>query len=187
MKKIILLAGFLFTGSANAILIDFENIAPNGSVTTENGAIPSLSQDGFTFSTSHGHIWDSAQPSWNGNGTDWMLNDSSSFTISRSDNALFSFDGLDAATWRGSLLGSVAINGFVGGNLLTTINLQITNIWTTFNMNNTFSAVDTITFISSNGGYDNLIINNNVPEPTSITLLGLGLAGLGFSRKKKAA
>ncbi len=37
---------------------------------------------------------------------------------------------------------------------------------------------------------DNLTIGNQattVPEPTSIALLGLGLAGLGFSRKKKSS
>ncbi len=34
---------------------------------------------------------------------------------------------------------------------------------------------------------DNLVYGVQVPEPASIALMGLGLAGLGFSRRKKAA
>lgn len=39
-------------------------------------------------------------------------------------------------------------------------------------------------------GVDDVVLNfaeTSVPEPVSIALLGLGLAGIGFSRKKKAA
>jgi len=40
--------------------------------------------------------------------------------------------------------------------------------------------------LSNNIG-ENTNINNSVPEPTSLALLALGLAGFGFSRKKKKA
>ena len=43
--------------------------------------------------------------------------------------------------------------------------------------------------ISADLAFDNFGAKNNmpIPEPTTIALMGLGLAGLGFSRKRKAA
>ncbi len=101
-----------------------------------------------------------------------------------------SFD-LGSSTTYGSSPSIIASAGAVTNTFSTTATNS--NQWDTFSMS--FVATDSFTTVELTGvgtnysgayiGLDNVsVIASNVPEPSILTLIGLGIFGLGLSRRK---
>lgn len=119
----------------------------------------------------------------------------SQFTISSAQ--LFNFNGAYFNGWASNngvasfTATSLTLSGFNNGSLVGQINANISASsfdWVGGNIN----GIDTLVISQNNGDghwwlMDNFTVNqrSNVPEPAGIALLGLGLACLGLSRRRK--
>lgn len=80
---------------------------------------------------------------------------------------------------------------FSVGNLAAVINDHVVGSWSQFNGSFVAtSTLSTITFTSSNNGtlgnfLDDVVVSSQVPEPATLALFGLGLAGLAFGRRSR--
>lgn len=195
MKKSILTLLLLgCSASANAAILTFDDV-PGGSIQNTYGDMPTY--QGFDFSFTLDWI-DLVGPGWpyGAHSGDFAIlnNNYGVGTITKSDLSDFTFDGLWAKQWGTSpesggsatLLGT--IKGFNNG-------LEVWSIATALNGSYQFiggqaQQIDELRLgLGDNFLVDDIALNegNSVPEPASLALLGIGLAGLGAMRRRKMA
>ena len=201
---------FAFASAAQAVIIGFEGIAPAGGQTTETNSDNVFS--GFNVRVPHGHYVDSAQgnPIRPSNGTDWLLHDHATglspntpVTITRSGGGAFDFLSIDVSEWENTFtLGkTLTLTGFFqgGGSIISAIATDNVFGFETINVAG-FTNLSSLDIIGSSAtlgsctgfsvcgslAYDNVVVNAAAPEPSTLALMGLVIAGLGF-RSRRAA
>ena len=207
-------AAIAMAQSASAIVvtetIDFNNFSAgalgnsNRAVGTSggfiyNGGIQGDSQSAFLFSAGNIVLRDGGEGNFSGAGG----------SLSRTGAALFSVLSFDIANLSGTGSGAPVqiagggLNGSgfrvgidPGGFAWTTNSSSFQTIDLTAFGNQFVNLTSFVTNLVSDGNHyaiDNIVVQYNngvtadVPEPGSIALLGLALAGLGVTRRKKAS
>ena len=97
-----------------------------------------------------------------------------------------SFTSIDIGSYYGSNPAPIVFTGFFTAGGTVTRTIDATQAWATYSLAD-FSGLSKVQMqldsSNAHASIDNLTMN--VPEPASLELLGLGLLGLGASRRSK--